>query len=573
MKRWFLGLLIIIIIAGGSCSATKFKSAENPGKEISYDSATFSYIYGEALKQKLLGNAGDALKYFEQCIKINPKSDAAYFEIAQITVQRGDLENGKEFAEKAVKLNERNIWYLTMLGDIYYQEKNLDSAAVYYEKAVKEFPERDEIKLTLGSIYAEMSDFTRAADIYTSLEEKYGVGGNVTVMEVRNLINANMLDKAQEKVSRVLADNPDNIMFNGILAEIFRKKGDRNSAENVYQKLIRIDSTNLQIVLSLVDFLFEGKEYNDFFRFINDLVINNQFSRDDIMTIFSKVLENNDLIREKGDELEIVIRVLESTFKNDNVVAMLRPELYQKEGKVELAASRLEELIIIFPDNYLIWERLLLLYSDMRNYDRLFVLGKACSTNFNMSYVAKVLYASAAMEKKEYTIALEELEKAKILAGNQDEMISQVLSMEADVYYRKKEYVKCFDLYREILKKNPEDLIVLNNYAYFLAEQDQDLKEAERMIRIVMVKEKGNGTYLDTYAWVLYKRGKYKEAEKVLADLLVKSKNEDSEWFEHYGYIMKALKNCDIAKEYWQRAYKLDTDKDYLKQEIENCRK
>ena len=138
----------------------------------------------------------------------------------------------------------------------------------------------------------------------------------------------------------------------------------------------------------------------------------------------------------------------------------------------------------------MIWERLLLLYSDTRNYDRLYVLGKKCSTKFNMSYVAKVLYASAAMEKKDYNVAVEELGKAIILAGNQDELMSQVLSMEADVYYRKKEYMKCFELYREILKKNPEDLMVLNNYAYFLAEQDQDLKEAERMIRIVIEKEK-----------------------------------------------------------------------------------
>jgi Tfp pilus assembly protein PilF len=449
----------------------------------------------------------------------------------------------------------------------------MDSAAVYYETAVEKFPENDRIKLTLGSIYAENSDFIKAENIYGLLEEKYGNGGNVTILAVRNLMNEKKLDEAKDKVMNILKDNPDNTMFNGILAEIYRKKGDRYNAEAVYQKIINIDSTNIQIVLSLVDFLLEGKEYEDFFKFINDLVIDNQFSRDDMMGIFSKVLEDNDLIKDKGIELEIVIRVLESTFENDNIIVMLRPELYQKEGKPELAAARLEELLEQFPDDYMIWERLLLLYSDTRNYDRLYVLGKTCSTKFNMSYVAKVLYASAAMEKKDYNVAVEELGKALILAGNQDELISQVLSMEADVYYRKKEYMKCFELYKEILKKNPEDLMVLNNYAYFLAEQDQDLKEADRMIRIVIEKEKNNGTYLDTYAWVLYKRGKYKEAARVLEELMDRDKKEDSEWFEHYGYIMKALRKCNIAKDYWQKAFKLNNDKDYLNQEIEDCLK
>jgi len=137
MKNLCFIVLIFIILTGSGCSARMYKGGNENVKGTAYDSATFSYFYGEALKQKLLGNAGDAIKYLEQCVKINPKSDAAYYQLAQITLQRGDMENGKEFAIKAVKLDEKNLWYLTMLGDIYYQEKNMDSAAVYYEKARK----------------------------------------------------------------------------------------------------------------------------------------------------------------------------------------------------------------------------------------------------------------------------------------------------------------------------------------------------------------------------------------------------------------------------------------------------
>ena len=56
----------------------------------------------KALKQKLLGNIGDALKYLEQCIKINPESDAAYYQMAQIVIANGDIKNGKKFAIKAL---------------------------------------------------------------------------------------------------------------------------------------------------------------------------------------------------------------------------------------------------------------------------------------------------------------------------------------------------------------------------------------------------------------------------------------------------------------------------------------
>jgi Tfp pilus assembly protein PilF len=113
---------------------------------------------------------------------------------------------------------------------------------------------------------------------------------------------------------------------------------------------------------------------------------------------------------------------------------------------------------------------------------------------------------------------------------------------------------------------------VLNNYAYFLAELGQELEKAEEMARKVIEKEADNTTFLDTYAWVLYKRGKSKEAAKVMESVL-KGGGEDADWFEHYGFIMKSLKKCDIAVSYWKRTITLDSKRQHLIKEIENCSK
>jgi Tfp pilus assembly protein PilF len=234
---------------------------------------------------------------------------------------------------------------------------------------------------------------------------------------------------------------------------------------------------------------------------------------------------------------------------------------------------RLEEIIEKRPENYYAWERLLLLYSETRDWDKLFEKGKDCATKFNRSFLAKVLYANAAMEKEKLTIAEEELKKAKILAGNDTDLIVQVLVMEADLYYRKKEFGKSFETFKEALKAKPGDIMILNNYAYYLAEQGEELKEAERMAKLVIEKEKGNTTYLDTYAWVLYKRGRYKESMKIMEWVINKKETPNAEWYEHLGYIMKALKRCDKALEYWKIAYQIDSRKNLLLKEIEDCEK
>ena len=61
----------------------------------------------------------------------------------------------------------------------------------------------------------------------------------------------------------------------------------------------------------------------------------------------------------------------------------------------------------------------------------------------------------------------------------------------SDLYYRKKEFRKVLNTFKEALKVKPEDVMILNNYAYYLAEQGQELKEAERMAKLVDRKRKG----------------------------------------------------------------------------------
>ena len=92
------------------------------------------------------------------------------------------------------------------------------------------------------------------------------------------------------------------------------------------------------------------------------------------------------------------------------------------------------------------------------------------------------------------------------------------------------------------------------------------------MAKKVIETEKDNNTYLDTYGWILFKRGKVKEAEKVFEEILSSGKEPDAEYFEHYGYILKKRKKCREAILNWNSALKMDSTKTNLIKEIENCR-
>jgi len=572
-KLSYILMCFILIISGFSSCGKKLVpslSVLKQGKD--YDSAKFDMIFVEAIKQKLMGNAGDALSYFEYCTKINPLSDAAYYQMAQIVASGGDLANSKKYVAKALSIEPGNVWYLMMMSSLYYQSMNLDSAIIYYEKAVNYFPENEKLQVTLGKLYSENSNYEKAVKLFNSLDDKLGVNETSTVLAVTNLIAAGRFKEAEEKMQLLMKVNPDEIIYNGLLAEIYQGKGEKDKALQVYNKLIERNPDNPQIQLSLCDFLLTSKRYDDLFMLLNTLSLNNKIRREDKISFFARLLETDEIIKTGGERLQLALLVLEANYKTDDIIPLLRPDLYIKMNKFAEAGLRLEEIIKDKPENYYAWEKLLLVYLQEKNYAKLEKKGEECAKMFNTSFIAKLLYANGAMENKNYSIAIEELRKASILADDDKELKIQILTMKADIYYRMKDYSKAFATFDEAMKINSEDLTIINNYAYYLAEQNMRLKDAEIMSKKVIEKERNNTAYLDTYGWILYKRGKLKAAAKVMQELISSNEAPDAEWYEHYGFILKMQKKCENAIENWNIAIKIDSTKTSLIKEIEYCK-
>jgi tetratricopeptide (TPR) repeat protein len=566
-------LIVIFILGISSCNKNLVPGGIKGNPVAGYDSATFNYIYVEALKQKLMGNAGEALKDLEQCIKMNPGSDAAYYQMAQIVIANGDLKNGKKYAQNAISIHEQNIWYLTMLGGLYYQEKNIDSAIIFYEKAVKLFPEKENLQITLGNLYSENKEYAKATSIFDSFDRKYGINETSTISSVKNLMAEKNYDTALAKIQSLLKESPDEILFNGLLADIYRGKGDNQKALEVYNKLLERNPDNAATQLALCDFLISEKSYSDLFMLLNTVILNTKIDRESKISLMARLLEIPDLVLSWSEKLTISLMVFEANYADDNIVPLLRPELLVKQNKLEDASARLEEIIKSNPDNYYAWEKLLVVYLQMKNYELLVKKGEECATRFNRSFPAKLLFANGALELGKYSVALDELKKAEILAADNKDFIVQVLTMRADVYYRMKDYLKAFSTFEQALKADDQDLTLINNYAYYLAEQNTNLKEAEEMAKRVIEKEKSNTTFLDTYGWVLYKRGKLTEAAKIMESVIKSGDKQDAVWYEHYGYILKKQKKCAQAIENWNIALKIDSTKTELKKEIEDCGK
>ena len=109
---------------------------------------------------------------------------------------------------------------------------------------------------------------------------------------------------------------------------------------------------------------------------------------------------------------------------------------------------------------------------------------------------------------------------------------------------------EAFKSYEKALKIDPEELTVLNNYAYYLSLDRKRLCKAEKMSRITIEKEPDNPTFLDTYGWILYLRGKAAEAKPYFKHAMIYGGKDSAVILMHFSLVLEKLGEKDLAAYY-----------------------
>jgi Tfp pilus assembly protein PilF len=154
----------------------------------------------------------------------------------------------------------------------------------------------------------------------------------------------------------------------------------------------------------------------------------------------------------------------------------------------------------------------------------------------------------------------------KVCANDQER--SQLWGYIGDVYHDMGNDKRAFKAYRKALGYNPENVLVLNNYAYFLSLLDQDLERALIMSKKAVNLESNNASYVDTYAWILHRLGRNDEAKKMMMTALSLSAQREPSLLIHYGDILWALGEKFMADTYWKKAVEQGYDKHALEEHI-----
>jgi Tfp pilus assembly protein PilF len=116
------------------------------------------------------------------------------------------------------------------------------------------------------------------------------------------------------------------------------------------------------------------------------------------------------------------------------------------------------------------------------------------------------------------------------------------------------DYSKSDEAYEAVLKLDPINDYVLNNYSYFLSLRKANLPRAQQLAQKLAERHPTNPTYLDTYAWVLYVSKDYAKARQYLEKAMANPATVSGTIVEHYGDVLYQLGQHDKALEQWKLA-------------------
>jgi tetratricopeptide (TPR) repeat protein len=111
--------------------------------------------------------------------------------------------------------------------------------------------------------------------------------------------------------------------------------------------------------------------------------------------------------------------------------------------------------------------------------------------------------------------------------------------------------------FRRLIRLHPDDALALNYAGYMCADAGIELETARQWIERAVALDEGNGAYIDSYGWVLYRLERFEEAVEQL-ERAEKLLPEEEEILLHLAYAYRAVGRTDSAIEVLRRVLDLN---------------
>lgn len=571
-----IALLLVSCGTSRKANSAKDKNVVEREDPLSFEQRRkFDYYFLEALRLKEKGELDAALDMYSHCLEIDSQSAAVQYEMAQFYMFLGQAQKGEAFLRKAVSLEPDNYWYKQTLASHFRKRGENEQAIGVIEDIAARFPSRLEPLMELVDLYARQENYQKVVHTLDRLEKLDGKSEQVSMEKFRMYLQMGDLERAFSEIESLAKEYPYEMRYLNILGDVYLENGRSEEAYDIFQKVLKEEPGYTPAMLSLVSF-YEKTGQDSLYRVQLDSVLLNQKVESEMkVNIMRQLIARS----ERGDKDSTKITslfdaILEQEQPNADV-AMLAAQYLLSKKMDDKATSVLHKIVEIEPENKPAHLQLLSFAISKNDLDE---VVRICTPAVEYMPEALEFYyymGLAHYQKERNDEALKVFEKGVRQVNEQSDktLVSDFYAIMGDIYHAKKMDVEAYAAYDSALVYKDDNIGVLNNYAYYLSVERKNLDKAEEMSYRTVKAEPKNGTYLDTYAWILFEKGRYAEARIYIDQALQHGGTESSVVVEHCGDIYFHCGETDKAVEYWKQAEEVSKkevdDKNYARSEQE----
>jgi tetratricopeptide (TPR) repeat protein len=556
-KRLAFVILAALLISGCAASKPTAKPVLAPhAADVQKDMNPDAYNhYTNAIIYEQEQIWDEAIKEYEVALSYEPLSYDIRMALGLLYF---NMNRTSQALDALLPIPEKTGDTYKLLGDCYRQLNRDDEAWAVYRRALVEDSNNVSLNYNLGLLAAKQRKLDEAAK-YFQVAAHYS-GNAVLFQQIAEMYaGIGMFDSATVLLERAITLNTEDPSLYSRLSVYYHAGGKKLESKNALYRGVRNYPNDARLRAQLIE------TYNSEDNLDSVAVVARQLV--DLSSTDKVIYERigQVLMKAKLDTLA------EASFKKALAIdstsryAMFylgRMAIDRKEyDSAKTYFSRLVGVDSTTPDG---WVNLAFVFEQEKQPDKSMAILQQALMHVTADRDNVQFYLAQLLANKQMSDSSMVLLKQIIAEGGDTIRALFLIGVQYEHDGNFDKTVETFELLLSIDSTNAQ---ALNYLGYTLADKGVRLDESLRMIQKAVATDTANGAYLDSYAWVLYRLGRYNDALTEIQKALTLIK-DDATVLEHLGDIQMALGNADEARNAWQASLRVDPKNEKVKAKL-----
>ncbi|MDE6207145.1 MAG: tetratricopeptide repeat protein [Muribaculaceae bacterium] len=603
LKKFSLRFFPLLVVLAAICLTAV---ARRPAADTEAAERKAEYIFLEAasLNDSALGNYYMLLRHAQA---LNPSDPFIAGRVAEIelylpTIDSARTEEAYDALRRRFEANPLDDKNAMTMAAVARENSRIDDEVNVWETVHSLVPGRNDIKMNLADALAmryarsrDSLDRVRALALYSDIVRSLGTSANITYKKINLLHRAGdtlgIIAEADSLRRGAPADAGALLLVGSVYEEFLH-----SDSALVYFDMARdIDPDYGMTYLARAGYFAERGDSAAYDAEIFRALEARNLDFDQKFHLVSDYVVNLYKDSLQWHRIDSVFTVMEELNPGESRLHEFYAGYLNTIGRNEAAAEQMSYAISLDPSNRSRWSNLVDLYTIVGDSLRRDATLSEAMTRFPDAVEFAFLRGQILFTRDSIHEALDVLNSINVDAIPNPVAVSAVYTSRGDMLWKLGMGDSARVAYRAALKANSENYMAMNNLAYFNAVDGVDLDEAEMYAMVACVADSKNPIFLDTYAWVEFKKKDYKKARELIdraldayvviakdtimsdEDVVVEDAPDaddvdvptpTAEIYDHAGDIYFMNGEPDEALEFWKQAAALAPDDEKIKKKI-----